>query len=73
MLWLLFKVCFCLKFCLQFLAFALDNSDCFYGWLSTYLEDVMKRVRVNIFEEIWDHICELKEKNDPTFSVLTRL
>ena len=33
MLWLVFKVCFCLKFCLQFLAFALENS----GWLSSYL------------------------------------
>ena len=35
-----------------FLAFALDNPGCFYGWFSTYLEDIMKRVWVNIFEEI---------------------
>ena len=41
MLWLLFKVYFRLKF---FLAFALDNSGCFYGWFSTCLEDTMKRV-----------------------------
>ena len=44
MLWLLFKVYFCLKSCLKILAFALDNSGCFYGWFSTCLEDIMKRV-----------------------------
>ena len=39
MLWLLFKVCFCLKLCLQFLAFSLQKT--LVRCLATYQDDII--------------------------------